>query len=402
MDNPSTINKLTRKPPLKKSEASFTISQNAILTLLENKATTVQICSYLTLARSRRRHKSTSSTGLSAITQKVHIGKARAERTLSELMEMERSGVKLISKLPDRYTTERQSFQKNYLELGSRYKDGDYESVLQSLESLKIIKPSTPRWDLADSGGSVWLPDKLVGNKSDKTNTNLYRLMTNNNHVATRLLLLMYLCNDLELDAVCVSDIRHNNKIKRVLPQDQFSIYLGSYNNTATFSKRVTEYALGESAVDNHNPTLKKALDDLERLGFISRVMLMATVDIISGHPKSFYELDSKDSTKRKNCQPRIDLIIRDAVAKCEGISTRKDSRSYGNYYLVAPKDDGIGFFTAYRLRYRVEASNNFVVKSAADKRASRQQELLSWVKTFETTLHTNKIQMDNFIITDV
>lgn len=376
------------KVPVKDaSKASFTIGLDTLSTLLENKANTVQICTYLTLARSMRKGKTTSSTGLSAITNRVHIGKERAERILTELAAMGNDDSKLISKLPDKYTKAVGYLQDMHNKAPLRFKEGEYESAIISLDRFKKIKPSTPRWKLAHSGGLVWFPDSLVGSKKDKLNINFKKLKLNKNDVATRLLLLMYICNDLELNAVWAADICAENNLEYIKDHGAYRIYKGITDNKVRFSNKIVKYALPVNYEDDPEKPLQQALQDLEHLGFVHRVLMIATLVPTTRCAKSFYEIDYKDSTGRKSQNTRLDLRIRRAVGKIRGITTRGDNRSYNDYYLIAPANEEIVFITLYRLKFQVDNPKNLPVSFATAHRALKDQEILRWIDEFEGTL---------------
>lgn len=147
----------------------FFIQRAAIDVLLLNKATALEICTYLVISKYTDRYGYYSGVGYRTIKERLGVGQKKVDIAIERLRNMEYEGQRLLYSLGEWVTTERVNTQSKIRDVG--WVRGWFES---------------------EYNHQVWLDNDLVGSNGDRNSPLKYftRLSGHDNHI--RLLLLLY------------------------------------------------------------------------------------------------------------------------------------------------------------------------------------------------------------------
>jgi hypothetical protein len=139
-----------KKPKNKQYHASFIINEMALKILLENKATAMQICSFLTLSCfTKQNHGKYNSTGsYNAIINRLGIGISKAKQMVYELCQMEYNGNKLLKLTSSAYKLkETEKLDNDGKVIGWSY-EIDYNTGLNEFYIANKGRFALVRWEL--------------------------------------------------------------------------------------------------------------------------------------------------------------------------------------------------------------------------------------------------------------
>lgn len=373
--NPET-GEITR--PLPKGKGSFWVARQAIDILLANKATAMDICAYLVMAKHTDQSGQFSTSGLQAIYRAVGVGHAIAERAVQRLSQMQDQRAKRVGK----------GLLKNLV-----YPAAEWEKITGQEPPHGPTERSKVRWVLNDFGvgpeDHVWISNELVEGIGRFTQP-LKRLKRCGD-VAARLLLICYRESDLEQ----FGGVKPSGAFARSYEMYKIQTNIGhGYDIWHGVDKNITgwhaginpalgvqKYSSEEAKRVEEVAPFWRAIEALDSAGFVYQVV--SVMDREAGDPESqvIYELDTKSRHGYKpngehglgGYTAKISHHLGNPVADSQG-------RLYGRYAVIVPAGIQPHVVGIYRLRFRVANPKNHGVKGAWSRIYSGQKEAREWL----------------------
>jgi len=354
-----------------KNTGSFWIVKTAMEILIKNKATAMQICAYLVLARFTDAEGKFSTSGLKAIKKAIGISDAAARKAIDELKKMTvpcgtRSKSRLI------------------------YYPEEWKKLMKEDIPKRPTERSRVRWVLNNFqnkvGDRIWFSNNLVDGYKRFAQP-LKRLKRCGN-VAARLLLLLYEQNDMEQYTgvkpyLNVYANYHMSKINTVgnydlwhAKRDEDTAYAYIASNAVNGQKVAEFWKNGE-----HREAFWSAFHSLNSGGFIYEVVTVMDGKVDNEEAQPIYILDTKS---KHGYKPQGEDGLGGDTARLSGEMgypvADSTGRLYGKYAVIVPQGIIPSVVGIYRMRFRVTNPKNYTVKSSWAKIHEGQKEALEWI----------------------
>ncbi len=376
-----------KKASDKASHGMFVVNYDAVAILLQNDASALQICAFLTLSCfSKPNTPYRSTANYSALVNRLGIGLDKARRLIDALCDMEYMGEKLL-KPPD------SAFGRGHFEEDENGRFLSWERIIDY--SLGVNegyvankgKHGFIRWVLPSKhDDDLWLNKSLVGEgrSTDKPLKTLWRLCGD---VATKLY--FYLCTQYYLDL----DIVHPNLVS--YEYDVSSVYNGNgiellkvvmsedLPDASDYILKLVagcEYTNSNKSYDSVVKQTLSALNVLEKRGFIYKSVIVAIAPADSDIVSNYYELDCKIINKSRYKKQLFCNDIRNLAVQLGMDAGRIDSRFYKEYFAVVPAKMRVNVSMVYRLRHGLTNPNNYRVSMSLDRRTRHDAEVHEWI----------------------
>ena len=357
-----------------KGKGSFWISRQAIQILIDNKATAMDICTYLVLAKHTDESGQFSSSGIQAIYRAIGVGHAVAERSALSLCQMQATKSRKVGKGQVQALV---------------YKAADWAAKTGQVLPERPTERSQVRWVLNDFGGDpadkVWLGNELVEGFG-RFSQPLKRLKRCGD-MAARLLLVCYRENDLEQ----VGGVKPQGAFADTYTMSKMKTGIHGYDLWHGVHKFPTIWGaarfLGLKDLPKDEEAKAAALDpiwrgveSLDASGFIYQVVSVMDAEAGQGDAQGIYELGTKS---RHGSKPKGEMGLGGDTAR---ISHRLNhpvadntGRLYGRYAVIVPAGVQPHVVGIYRLRFRVANPKNHGVKGSWARIHNSQKEAQEW-----------------------
>jgi len=363
--------------------ASFMIDGYAKDILLYNNASAMQICAFLTLACFKGRnddyHWSTASYNV--ISNRLGIGPKKAKDLVSELLQMELNGVKLLERPASAYGSKEENVYDDDGNITDWCIVKDYDLPPRA-EFIKHKKRSLRRWILPKCGSKeIWFNKELIGSGRLQPRI-LKQLWRKCGDVAARLYILLFDSIVLETDIINPDLISFRYNINRRYTKNKITILDISKQKSQVIDTDKLAVVLNKSNLQHADlgKLITKAFDTLEHQGFIRRSVIALLYDPTLKIVKYCYELDCKMTNKikykNKIFAKDIDLLANELGFKRDG----GDHRFYNNYFALAPSNMLIKIQMVYRLNHSVTNERHLPVQQAKITRTQNENEVIKWM----------------------
>lgn len=300
------VTKAISKEKNKAIHGAFIVNLSAVLILLENKATAMQICALLTLACfTKQNHgKYHSTASYNALMNRLGIGKSKAIGLIDDLNKLEYKGIRLLELPETEYELrEEVNYDDNGEEIGYRYirdyGSGPSKDFISRRGKYSLIRWELPRKHYKD----IWLDKDLVG-KGRSEHRPLKLLWRLCGDIAARLYLVLCYYNYLETDIIHPSLLSYDYEIQEVFEDKGIRIMTATRLEKLPYIiDSVLRLVIGDGfshSKDSYTHNIFEALNALERNGFIYRSVLVSLAAANSDVVSNYYELDCKVNNKSK------------------------------------------------------------------------------------------------------
>lgn len=328
-----------------KSPSSFWIPRESVEALLRHRASAVQIGVYLVIAKHTDKFGRISRTGTTALRNRLGLGDKQIHSALEYLQSIP---VKFRRGTEDRNKLIYDSSTWNDLVTQDTECLDEYNLGFRGLPLAVFIKSKRVRncWVINNVGSNsytgIWFDSALICNSRDVNRPLADIIRLHNSDSIMRFLLLMHYYYDLDIGGIPPLRIRGTYNL---LDTKQVGNYIFS---RFKYDKRVMEQEvvdiihstiLGNKAEHNAPETIafiKDALETLDRLGLISRVVIAWSKDPLSADSVPLYLLDQKSDFRQI---PRNKAIMMadqiEKVAHNYGMGSSKGNKGFYETYTV-------------------------------------------------------------------
>lgn len=248
----------------------FFIQRAAIDVLLLNKATAIDICTYLIISKYTDRHGYESGVGYKTIKERLGVGQKKAREAIKRLLLMEISGQKLLHSRSDWLYKKTGSFPLDTHNFG--WVRGWFESEYKH---------------------QVWLSNDLVGNNGDKEKPLNYFIKGSGRDNHARLMLLLYKYHNRQYSGV-------NYKFASITSQSNLTHTINGYD---FYISRLGEHHVSKNILDKFGIYLTSKetntiFNDLKNGNFIN-----VSISVIDKHGGP--DIPAKENKEKRRYKKR-------------------------------------------------------------------------------------------------
>lgn len=362
-----------KKPP--KGKGSFWVSRKAIDTLLEHKATAMQINAYLVLAKHTDEGGKLSTSGLTAIHKATGASHEVCSRAVQALMQMKATSVK--TKAPSLLVYAAEEWAKV---TGEPIPPAPFEraAVRHVLNDFG-----------AEAADRVWFSNELIAGHGKFTQP-LKRLKMCGD-VAARLLLTAYGYNNLEqyggisprffYEAYDMTNTRKSVANYDLWHGENKGDQPHSYGDVMPPVLGISKLPSKEDERHEAMRPFWEAIKSLDKAGFIYQMVTVMDREAGNADAQVIYELDTKS---RHGYKPKGEEGVAGVTAKLSGYLdhpvTDSMGRFYGRYAAIVPAGVVPHVVGIWRIRFRVANNKNHGVASAWARIHQGQKEAQEWL----------------------
>ena len=371
---------------IKKGSGSFWVSQKAINVLIESKATSLEICVYLILAKYTDQIGIFSTSGAKAVYKAMRVSQSLAKKTLCSLQNIKSQNEKLLYCPEEWMNTDK----------GKEFPIPE-----------RPTQRSQVRWVLndfnADNGDKVWFSNDLIDGYG------LFemplRRLKQCGDVACRLLLLLYCYNDMEAYGGISPHhaIYKEYEVEELFDMERgFCAFFAVDVGTRHVLQQVSWPSLGmltplskKAKKEKRKEVLKPfwdAVRSLQQVGFIYEV-----VTVFDGKPgnKEALPIYFLHTHNRHGKTPKgeegVAGRIANLMSKLGRPLTDEMGRFYGKYGVIVPEGITPHVIGMFRLRFRVNNPLSHTVRTSWSSIHKCQEEAAAWIGRVEDAYFPKK-----------
>jgi hypothetical protein len=359
-----------------KLPSSFWIPRESAEALLRNRASAVQIGVYLVIAKHTDKSGRVSTTGTSALRNRLGLGDKQIHAALEYLQNIR---VSFVKGTEGRNNLIYNSATWNDLVAHDTENFDEYNPGFAALPIAVFFKSKRVRncWVVNNVGSDrytgIWFDSGLIGNNKDECKPLSDIIRLHNSDSIMRFLLMMHYYYDLDVGGIHPKHIRGSYTLQTSKQEGDYLFYRFKFDRRdidLTVKNNVYSSALGNDTVYDESETdafLESALKTLDRLGLISRIVMAWSKADLSADSVPLYQLDQKSDFHQI---PRNKAIMMadhiEKVAHNFGIGSSKGNNGfYDTYTVVTPTGISPTVVQVYKPTHVVSYRSNRRVRQA-------------------------------------
>lgn len=338
----------TRKPIVEKRPSSFWIPRESVEALLRQRASAVQIGAYLTIAKHTDKFGRISTTGTTALRNRLGLGDKQIHAALGVLQGVS-ADFKRGSKGRNRLIYDAATWNE-LVTLDSEDVDADHPGfALLSLATFYKSKRVRNCWVINNVGTDrhtgIWFNSTLIGKNSDKVKPLADIIRLHNSDSIMRFLLLMHYNYDLDIGGIDPFHIRGAYEQIESKQVEGYIFRKYKYSRGVASEKimrTIHSYVMGLDTEYKEAPVhefMENALETLDRLGLISRIVMGWSKEYVGGDSVPLYQLDQKSKFRQISRDKSVMMADQiEKVAHNFGMRSSKGNKGfYDTYTIVTP-----------------------------------------------------------------